>query len=228
MGVWDSISNWLVGGDASGAINPQLNHGQYMGGYIQNALGQIPNQQLNFGQSDQSRGQMGALAGQLQGVASGQQKGAGEMAVDRQMGQASAAQQALASMARGSNTALAMRNAARNTADLGVNGAGQAQMAALQDQTGARGQLAGLLGQMRGQDLSQQGLQQQQYSAQNQAQLGYLGQLLGLDQAQMQALLAKQQLSLQDQGHLGALLSGGAQVGAAYAGNPGTAAAAAA
>ena len=217
MGVWDSISNWLVGGDASGAIDPNLKHGNYIGGQLQNLIGNVGNQQLNTGDAQGARNQMGMLANQLQGVASGQQKGAGEMAVDRQMGNAAAQQQALASMARGANTALAMRNAARNQADLSVNGAGQAQMAALQDQQGARGQLAGLLGQMRGQDLSQQGLQQQQFQNQNQAQLGALGQLLGLDQAQLQALLAKQQLSLQDQGHLASLLQQGGQIAASAA-----------
>lgn len=200
------VQNWLVGGDATKDINPKLNHGDYMGGYLQNALGGLGGQRLNFGAADQSRGQMGQLASQLQGVASGTQKGAGEMAVDRQMGQATAAQQALANMARGSNTALAMRNAGRNQADLGVAGAGQAQQAALNDQTNARGQLAGLLSQMRSGDFTQQGLQQQNYNGQNSAAQGYLGQLLGLDQAQLQALLQKNQLGMQDQGHLAALL----------------------
>lgn len=213
-GFSDSLANWLAGGDATNSINPKLNHGDYLAQQLQSQYATAGQNPLNFGRANAIDQQQSGLAQQLQGVSTGQQAGAGELAVNRQMGQATAAQQAQARMARGSNSALAARTAARNTADLGVAGAGQAQMAALNDQTAARGQLAGVLGQQQQGAYQQQGLTQQQYVAQNQAQLGYLGQLLGLDQAQMQAMLAKANMGLQDQGHGAALMQ---QAGTAIA-----------
>lgn len=235
------IANWLFGGDATNAIDPNLAHGAYTGGYLQNQLNTVGQRQapmagaaqLAGGPQADARAQMGGVTGQLQRIMSGQQTGAGELAVNRQIGQATAAQQAAARAARGANAALAARLAARNTADIGVAGAGQAAQAQLQDQQGATSQLGQLLGNMRAQDigfagqnaqfqqqtgLANQGAQLQQTGMNDQARLGYLGQLLGLDQAQMQALLAKQQLGLQDQGHIGALLQGAGQIGAAAAG----------
>lgn len=79
--------------------------------------------------------------GQLQGVASGQQQGAGELAVQRQYANALAAQQAQARMARGANAALAYRNAADQSAALGSSAAGMGQQAAMQDQMNAQGMI---------------------------------------------------------------------------------------
>jgi len=79
---------------------------------------------------------------QLQGIASGGQQGAGELAVQRQMANANAAQQSIARMARGGNAALAYRNAANNTAANGLSAAGLGQQAALQDQMNAQGLLS--------------------------------------------------------------------------------------
>lgn len=260
MGFWSGVKNWLVGGDATDAIDPNLKHGDYMGGFIQNQLGGVggrqapqaqtaqlgPASQLAGTNQSQIRDQQTQVAGRLMQIMNGQAPGAGELAVNRQIGQATAAQQAAARMARGANAALAARNAARNTVDLGVAGAGQAAQAQLQDQANATGQLGALLGTTRGQDLDlasqnaqlaqqralQQGAFQQQTNLANQgaqlqttaqndqATLGYLAQLLGIDTAQLNALLAKQQVALQDQGHLGSLLQAGGQVAAAAAGAP--------
>jgi len=252
------ITNWLFGGDATNAINDKLAHGDQMGGFIQQQLGGVNQRQAPIAQAAQlgqaaqlangpqadARSQLGGVTSQLQRIMSGQQAGAGELAVNRQVGQATAAQQAAARMARGANAALAARNAARNTADIGVAGAGQAAQAQLQDQANATGQLGGILGQMRGQDIDlaaqnaqlqqqrmlQQGAFNQQTGLANQdaalrqmgmndqASLGYLAQLLGVDQAQLQAQLAKQQIALQDKGHLGSLLQSLGTIGAAAAG----------
>src|SRR5262245_13519705 len=67
--------------------------------------------QLQLGSDPFRAAQLQQLS-KLQGVASGQQQGAGELAAQRQMAQAMAAQQALARAQRGGNAALAYRNAA--------------------------------------------------------------------------------------------------------------------
>jgi hypothetical protein len=99
--------------------------------------------QLQMGDDPFRRAQLQQMQ-QLQGIASGQQQGAGELAVQRQAANALAAQQAQARMARGGNAALAYRNAANQSAAIGSNAAGMGQQAALQDQMNAQG----LLGQI--------------------------------------------------------------------------------
>jgi hypothetical protein len=96
--------------------------------------------QLQMGDDPFRRAQLAQL-GQLQGIASGQQRGAGELAVQRQMANALAAQQANARMARGGNAALAYRNAANQSAAVGSTAAGLGQQAALTDQMNAQGML---------------------------------------------------------------------------------------
>lgn len=110
------------------------------------APGGIANQtapQLQMGDDPFRRAQLAQMQ-QLQGIASGQQMGAGELATQRQYANALAAQQAQARMARGGNAALAYRNAANQSAALGSSAAGMGQQAALQDQMNAQG----LLGQV--------------------------------------------------------------------------------
>lgn len=251
-----SAQNWLFGGDAAAGVDGNLRNGDYMSGYIKNALGGTDRaapqvratnaggaQRLQLGANGQIDPQMMSLASRLGGIATGQQKGAGELAVDRQVGQATAQQQAAARMARGANASLAARNAARNQVDLGVSGAGQAQQAALGDQSMANQQLGGLLGGMRGQNidvananaqlgqqmalanagfaqqsaLANQGAQLQQTGLNQQYQLGLLAQMLGIDTATLQAQLAKAQITTQDQGHLASLLQQGGQIAAGAA-----------
>lgn len=213
-------------------------------------------------QIDQSRygdwrGQQMALAQQLGQVASGQQQGAGELAVQRQIQQGLAGQQAMARSARGGNAALAMRGAAANSAGIGLSGAGQAQGAALQDQSAARAQLGQVLGQGAGQDIGvaqgnaqlqqqmnlqnldarnqqifqQAGLDQSTSLANMQAKLqamgmndamiqSYMQQLLGMNQAELQARMGQEQAAMAQPGILGGLLSAGGSIGAAYAGRP--------
>lgn len=108
--------------------------------------------QLNGYNMGQSRGGLMDTAGRLGGIASGQQQGAGELAVNAQLGRAAAAQNAAARMARGANAALALRNSMRNQADLGLAGAGQAAQSRMQDQASANAQLGQIYGSMYGQD----------------------------------------------------------------------------
>lgn len=219
MAWYSGIKDTIFGGTAGNNMPTKTQTGEQQRGYLTGMLDRgAP--QMNTGQSDQARNQMQGLAGQLQGIADGSRVGAGEMAVNRQMGQAVAGQQAQAQMARGANAALAARTAARNTADLNVNGAGMAQQAALGDQANAQGQLAGLLGNMRGQDIGVAGANMNSQQQQQQVQLGALAQMLGIDQAELQAQMNKAQVNAADGGILGGLISAGGAIGASYAGRP--------
>lgn len=198
----DYLKNLLVGGDATKGIDARP--AQYDA--ATNQLGQIaagaqgraaPTAQatqagrtqlgqafqLAPGQMDQSRGGLMGVANQLGAIAGGQQAGAGELAVNRQVGQATAAQTSAARMARGANAALAYRNAARNTADIGLAGAGQAAQAQMADQQAALGQLGGIYGGMYGQDANVAG-QNAQLGQQAMLQQGAMDQQTMLTNAQ--------------------------------------------
>lgn len=253
---YGAAKNWLVGGNATKGLDTQGANSGFAGGILRDQLGALGGRaaptaqaaqldgaaQLAGGPQDQVRAQQMQTAGYLQGVLGGTQRGAGELAVNRQVGQATAAQQAAMHAARGANAALAARNAMRNTADIGLAGAGQAAQAQLADQQMAAGQLSGLLGQTRGQDLDlagqnatlqqqrmlQQGAFNQQTGLANQgaqlqmagmndaARQGYLAQLLGMDQATFQREMMKRQLASADKGVLPGLLQSGGQL-ATYA-----------
>ena len=183
--------------------NPQLQAGYTAGSAGAMAQGINPTQQAQFRNMQMQQAQ------QLQGVASGQQQGAGELAVQRQVANAQAAQQAQAMSARGgANAALAFRGAANNTAAVGLSGAGQAQQAALTDQQTAQGQLSNVLNQGRGQDQSQIGLQQTQYANNNAANLGYLNGLSSMDQGQLNAATSAYGATQSNPGMLGGLING--------------------
>jgi hypothetical protein len=53
---------------------------------------------------------------------------------------------------------------------------------------------------------------------QQNVQLGALAQMLGIDQAELQAQMNKASVNAQDKGILGGLISAGGSIGAAYAG----------
>lgn len=238
-----SFKTWLLG-DNKAKLDPTI-QGQntdYATGVIKGALGTVGTRAapqaggIQLGQAaqvdptQQAQFRAGQLAqvGQLQAIANGQQAGAGELAVNRQLAQAIAAQRSAAASARGANAMLAGREAARNTANLGIAGAGQAAQAQMQDQAQAQGLLAQALGQGRGQDLTMAGqnagfqqermLQQGQLDSatqlanlhaqltqngmNDQAALAYLSQLTGMDQANIQA-------ALQEQGIMAGQRSGG-------------------
>lgn len=165
---------------------------------------QIGRTDLDFSRQDAFRQRQFELADRLGRVASGQEAGAGELAARRGTARAVATQAAMARGGQGQNAALAARQASRNTANLGLAGAGQAQEAALRDQERANQVLAGVLGQGRGQDIgmatSDAQLQQARRMAQVQAELQQRGmndaqiaqmmqQLFGMDTAEMNARL---------------------------------------
>lgn len=134
--IWDKKSNAPTQFQDREQMQAMLGHG-----VDQYTNMQAP--QLQMGDDPFRRAQLAQMQ-QLQGIASGQQQGAGELATQRQYANAMAAQQAQARMARGGNAALAYRNAANQSAALGSTAAGMGQQAAWQDQMNAQG----LLGQV--------------------------------------------------------------------------------
>lgn len=215
---WSGAKNWLVGGNATQGMPTGPASGAYQTGYLQNNFMTRPAPTMDAGQSDQTRGQQGQLASMLFKTATGQQLGPGAMAAQHGINNAQAAQTSNAMMARGADSALAARTAARNSADIGVNGAGQMGVAQMQDVNNAQGQLSGLLGQTRQQDIGvAQGNQQAQMQQQG-LQLSALAQMLGVDQATLAQDLARRGIKMQDKGMLPGLLQVGGQIGAAAAG----------
>lgn len=240
------IGNWLFGwGDsarARSALDPsnfQLQGGGMLRGYTQGQLNGAQGRQApsiggpNGADQYQSRAGQMDLAGQLSRVATGQQAGAGELAINRQANQAAARQFAAQNMARGSNAATATRAAANQLGDLGTNAAGMSQQAALSDQAAARGQLAGVYDSMRGQDLGFAGMGQQaamanqnaalqQRGMNDQYGLGLMGAYNQMDQQELQARMARAGMLQQANtgGMFGDLLQAGGMLGAAYLGRP--------
>lgn len=191
----------------------------YQRQYLKDMLGRgAP--MMNAGQSDQARGQQQQLAQMLFQQASGQRQGAGELAVQRQAGNAMANNTSAAQMSRGANAAMAGRNAMRANSELGVNAAGQAGIAQLQDQQSAQNQLGGLLGATRGQDIQTAGANQQAQMGQQQIQLQGLSQMLGVDQAELgqsNAQAAAQQAEAQRRAQeMAALMQAGGQIYGGY------------
>ncbi len=128
----------------------------------------------NAGNGAQFRGGQQQLIGQLQAQANGQGPSLATGQFNRSLESGIAAQQAQANSGRG-NTALAGRLAAQNIGGLTQDLAGQASQARIQEQISARQQLAGVLGQARGQDI---GVNQFNAGQQNQRllSLGQFGQ----------------------------------------------------
>lgn len=202
------------GGAGANGIVPRPEQYDYANQQYKNILGQaaptVTGAQIQPWQVSQGRAGLMDVAGRLGGIASGQQRGAGEIAANAQLGRATAAQTAAARMAHGANAALAYRNAARNTADIGLAGAGMAAQARLQDQGQANAQLGQIYGGLYGQDanvasqnaqLAQAAqLANQQAAMQTQAQrIQALGSMLGWDQATINAQIAQTNAAIAQQ-----------------------------
>lgn len=187
---------------------------------------------LDPGQMSETRAGALGVANRLGAIASGQQAGAGELAVNRQLSAAQAAQVAQARMARGGNAALAARTAARNQADIGLAGASQAAQAQMEDQQAANAQLGSLYSSLYGQDanvaaqnaqLGQQAAienlraEMAQRGMNDAQQMNAIQQRLAWEQSQVNARLAKEGLPPQ-QSFAGNLLQGAGGLALAYAG----------
>jgi hypothetical protein len=231
--------NFMFGGDATKSIDAKPQNydaatgqlGRIAASAATRAAPQVGGTQLAAGQLDQSRAGMMGVANNLGQIASGQTAGAGELAVNRQIGQAAAQQTAMARMARGANAALAARAAARNTVDIAQAGAGQAAAAQMQDQQAANQQLGQVYGQMYGQDasvanqnaqlgqnaqLANQSAQLQQTGMNDAQQIAALGQQLGWDKEKIDAEVQKAQVASQDKGSFASILQGAGSVAAMF------------
>lgn len=214
--------NSMFGG--ADAENSQYKDRDQLMKYINQGMGQGGIAHMNAPQilsdpDSQFRGaQLGAVH-QLSGVLAGG-KGAGELAAERQFQNANAAQQAMARSARGTNSALAYRNAANQTAANGATAAGAGQQAALLDRQSAAASLGNLSNAGRAGDFSlgnaNAGYQQQTNGLNSQNYLGLMGSLGTMDANQLQAVQAAQA----NHGLAGGLLNAAGQVAAAYVGGP--------
>lgn len=227
--------------EALAAENARMQGGDMLRGYAQGQMNgaqgrqglTMQGSQLNGADQYQSRAGQQALAGQLNRVATGQEAGAGELAVNRQAHAAAANQFASQGMARGSNAATAARAAAGQLGNIGTNASGMAAQSALSDQQAARGQLAGVYDSMRGSDLSyagqnaqlaQQAAMQNQNAGMQQRQMNdaYANNMFGnyanVSQAELNARMQRAgMLANQPQQNMGAnLLQMGGTMGAAY------------
>lgn len=199
--------------------------------------------QINMGPQNQYRAGQNQLIGQLQGVASGQRAGAGELGVNRQVQQALGAQQGGARMSRGSSASTGALGAGRNMADIGIQGAGAAAQAQQADIGQAQQLLAQTLGGARGQDIGLASQQAQMQQAQvfqqagldqatslanaqarlqmmgmnDAAALAYLSQLTGMNAAELQARMVQEAAAMGQQGLIGPILQAGGTVAAAAA-----------
>lgn len=130
----------------------------------------------------------------LNRIASGQEAGAGELAVGRMAGRAIADQQAMAAAQRGGNAALAARGAARNVADIGTNAAGQSREAAMADQMQASNMLTqGIQGRAQleqNTNLANMDAELKARGMDDAARIAYLSQMTGLTQAELQARIS--------------------------------------
>lgn len=226
MTSWQGAKDWLIGGTSKqpGDFRQNYAHQSQIDAAIKQGLGTNRTAPQVGMDSPFRSAQLGQLS-QLQALASGQQRTAGELAAQRAAQQQVAQQQAMARMARGSDAALAQRTAASNVAGIGSNAAGQAQRAALEGQMAAQGLLTQAAGQARGQDqtvqLANLDAKLKQMGMDDQTRLAYLQQLSGLDIASLQQQMGSYNQAAANPGMLGSLLSAGGQVGAAYAGKSG-------
>ncbi len=137
--------------------------------------------------------------------AAGNQKGAGELAAERQVQNALAGQQALAHI-RGASGG-GFRQASRASAGIGLSGVGMGRQAAMQDQQAANGMLVGALNGTRGQDIGYANanaqLTQNQTNLNDQRQLGLIQQQNQMDQEELKARIAAQE---QHKGNIGGLM----------------------
>lgn len=198
---------------------------------------QVGNTYINQAPQDQFRQQQLSQVHRLNAIAGGQQMGAGEMAARRAASEAYARQVGMANMQRGGGAPYAGVAAARNQTMIAGNAAGQAQQAALGDQSAANAQLTQAIGAGRGQDiglaqnqaqinqqtmLNNANLKMQQMGLDDQTRLAYLQQLANMNATELTgqnaAAVAGQQ---QNNALLGAGISAAGSILAARMGNRG-------
>lgn len=212
-----SGSEFLFGGGATHRLGEaEGDYGDMLGGYLSQRIGRNTENRVAFDPSaaNAMRTQQQGLSNRFATLGNGQAVGAGEMAVNRQVGQAQAQQQAALANARGANAALAMRQAANQNVNIGTAAAGQAAQAQMQDQAMYQGQRSGLLNNMRGQDQTQQNAYMQNQQLNDAAMSNYLAQMMALDQNTFDNRMKKEEFRKKDKGVFAGLLqAGGSMLG---------------
>ena len=213
--------NLFLGGIGMSAPDPKYAHQGQVENRINQGFGMTGQAapQLNTGPQDQFRNAQMQQVQQLQGIASGTQKGAGELAGESAVQNALAGQFAGARMARGGNAGMANLQAQRGAAGIGLAGVGMGQQARLQDQMNAQAQLQNAISAGRAQDIGIAGqnaqLTQQGQQMNNQMYIQLLSQLTGMDANLLAAQFQAYQADKADKGLAGPLISAGGQALAA-------------
>ncbi len=199
---WDRTKKWATGSGGATEADAELRNREFLDarlkGMIDGQAGTIQRDGIDQALAEQrgTLGRMTGLAGQLQAQAAGR-GGAGTMAAERNLLNQQRAIQSMAASTRGITAGSAMRTAAQQNAILAAEGAGQIGQVRAAEQEAALGQLqglygtqAGMQGQMAGLEagISGQNLQAQQ--DQQRLALAATGQLQGMDEAEVQRLLA--------------------------------------
>lgn len=183
---------------------------------------QAGTQQIDRSRIDALQGRLQGVEGSLQSALAGQ-GGAGTMAAQRALLIGQRNLQSMAASQRGVTAGSAMREAARQSAMLAAEGAGQVGQVRAQEQEQAQGALAALLGQQAGLEAGLSGTNLQallgQQAQADQLRLAGLSGLQGLDEAEKQRQLA---ILMQNQkpGMLGSLFSAGGALAGMYLGGP--------
>lgn len=136
------------------------------------------------------------LAEALAKQASGEEPGAGQLQLRRALEATQAATASQLASVRGMNPAAAQRLLLQQQAGQAQQAAGQSAMVALEEQGEAQKQLAGLLGQMRGQTAAEQQLAANITEAMRQGDTAAAQQLIAAAQAQAQTSIAQQAQAL--------------------------------
>lgn len=202
LGLSEAMPGGLWGTPGATAEDTELRNREFLDaklkGMIEGQAGQIQRAGIDQAMAEQrgTLGRMTGLAGQLQAQAAGR-GGAGTMAAERNLLNQQRAIQSMAASTRGITAGSAMRTAAQQNAILAAEGAGQIGQVRAGEQAAALGQLqglygtqAGMQGQMAGLEagISGQNLQAQQ--DQQRLALAATGQLQGMDQAEVDRLMA--------------------------------------
>jgi len=164
------------------------------------------------GAQDQTRGQQEQSLGQLQAAAAGQVPSAAEQQLKRQTAVDTARQFGLASALRGHSPGSALRTASEGAASITGQANNDAATLRANEQANARGQLAGALQGVRGQDITQQQTNDAWRKALLDAQIAASGQSAGTVASEQAAEAARAAAATQKQG--GFLSAGGSIIGA--------------
>lgn len=154
---------------------------------------------LDMSQSNQGRDVQQQLIQQLQAQARGEGPSIAQAQLRKASEENVANSAAMMASGRGPGAAGAAYQTANKAGDIGQKMAGDSAMLRLQEQMQAQNMLAGVTGQMRGQDLSSQQLNLQQTSMNDDLVKFYTQAGLSLEQAQQQAQQALQEMRAKQQ-----------------------------